>query len=334
MYSDPSGHWLEGLKQGLSNISAVVVNEYKYAKNEVSAGINYVKNKFSAGIDAVQAFARNTTNEVAQYVDEKVVPKVKQGVSTTRQSITNGLNKGKSYAQKMKSQARSYAKKGCEGLSVIGSGGLGNIDSQGTGKTEPINRWDYLASSGKQIVLGNYTNDVTALGTAGQIGTGLLGIDLPLDIRDLFYDVNKWEWSWSHAGKTTLDTAGLLPVIGGLKYTDEAAALLKGGAGKTVKDGEFSIINWENYPEKLPQPEGPFRLIQGDEYDAARATANRANQSIHAADPSLKGMQIHEIQPVKFDGSPTDISNKIPLSPLEHAGATTWWRMIQRGLEK
>ena len=226
MYSDPSGHWLEGLKQGLSNISAVVVNEYKYAKNEVSAGINYVKNKFSAGIDAVQAFARNTTNEVAQYVDEKVVPKVKQGVSTTRQSITNGLNKGKSYAQKMKSQAPSYAKKGCEGLSVIGSGGLGNIDSQGTGKTEPINRWDYLASSGKQIVLGNYTNDVTALGTAGQIGTGLLGIDLPLDIRDLFYDVNKWEWSWSHTGKTTLDAAGLLPVVGGLKYTDKAATLI------------------------------------------------------------------------------------------------------------
>jgi len=105
------------------------------------------------------------------------------------------------------------------------------------------------------------------------------------------------------------------------------------GAGEAIKDGEFSIINWENYPEKLPQPEGTFRLIQGDEYDAARAAANRANQSIHAADPSLKGMQIHEIQPIKFDGSPTDIANKIPLSP-EHAGTTTWWRMLQRGLEK
>jgi len=41
--------------------------------------------------------------------------------------------------------------------------------------------------------------------------------------------VKSWEWSWSHVGKTTLDAAGFLPVIGALKYTDEAAALLKGG---------------------------------------------------------------------------------------------------------
>lgn len=75
-------------------------------------------------------------------------------------------------------------------------------------------------------------------------------------------------------------------------------------------------------------------MIDGDEYDTARSAANQANRALHSADPSLKGMQIHEIQPVKFDGNPTDIANKIPLTPSEHAKATTWWRMLQRKLEK
>ena len=105
------------------------------------------------------------------------------------------------------------------------------------------------------------------------------------------------------------------------------------GVGKVGQDGEFSIINWDNYPENIPQPQGPFRLINGEEYDAARAAANQTNRAIHAADPSLEGMQIHEIQPVKFAGSPTDITNKIPLTPLEHARVTTWWRVLQRMLE-
>jgi hypothetical protein len=75
------------------------------------------------------------------------------------------------------------------------------------------------------------------------------------------------------------------------------------GAGSAVKNGEFSIMNWDKYPKNLPKPNGPFRLIEGTEYDTARSAANQANQAnqaLHAADPSLKGMQIHEIQPVKF----------------------------------
>lgn len=85
----------------------------------------------------------------------------------------------------------------------------------------------YLKSSGKQIVLGNYTDDVTVLGTAGQIGSGLLGVDLPGDVRDLTYDITHWEWSWSHAGQTTIDVMALIPVVGSLKYTDEIGTLVK-----------------------------------------------------------------------------------------------------------
>jgi RHS repeat-associated protein len=93
---------------------------------------------------------------------------------------------------------------------------------------DPVNWIDPLGLCAvEQIVLGNFTDKVTWLGTIGQIGIGLLGIDLPGDIRDLIGDVYNWEWSWSHAGQTGLDLVGLLPIIGSIKYADEAAALLK-----------------------------------------------------------------------------------------------------------
>jgi peptidoglycan hydrolase-like protein with peptidoglycan-binding domain len=86
----------------------------------------------------------------------------------------------------------------------------------------------YLLSSGKQLVAGNYTDDVTLLGTAAQVGTGLVGIDLPGDIRDLSADLVNWKWSWGHTGKTALDVVGLVPVVGAIKYGDEASTLIKG----------------------------------------------------------------------------------------------------------
>jgi RHS repeat-associated protein len=102
--------------------------------------------------------------------------------------------------------------------------------------------------------------------------------------------------------------------------------------GTAVQEGSFSIIDWRGYPEGLPKPDGPFRLLEGAEYTEARAAANSANRQMHAADPALNGMQIHEIQPVKFGGSPTDPANKVPLPPAEHAPATTWWNRLQRDL--
>lgn len=88
----------------------------------------------------------------------------------------------------------------------------------------------YLEKSFNQLVKGNYTDDVTLLGTAAQIGTGVLGVDLPGDIRDITHDLTHWEWSWGHAGQTLLDTVGVLPVIGSLKYADDAGTLIKSGA--------------------------------------------------------------------------------------------------------
>lgn len=109
-------------------------------------------------------------------------------------------------------------------------------------------------------------------------------------------------------------------------------AKLFAAEGTALREGSFSIADWSGYPANVPKPTGPFNLLEGAEYDAARAEANAANRAMHQADPSLNGLQLHEIQPVKFGGSPTDPLNKIPLTPQQHAPVTTWWNQLQRNI--
>lgn len=108
------------------------------------------------------------------------------------------------------------------------------------------------------------------------------------------------------------------------------------GGGDTIKSGretvkidEFFIDDWTGYPD-APKPDGPFRILEGTEYTDARNLANKTNANIHRNRPDLKGTQIHEMHPVKLGGSPTDIDNKIALSPKEHAKYTAFWNKVLR----
>jgi RHS repeat-associated protein len=99
--------------------------------------------------------------------------------------------------------------------------------------------------------------------------------------------------------------------------------------------GTFSIRDWSGYPDAapVPKPSGPFRLLTGDEYKQARVAADNANSAIHALAPNMD-FKVHEIQPVKFGGSPTDPANKILLTPNIHNIYTQWWRNIQKCVEQ
>ena len=94
---------------------------------------------------------------------------------------------------------------------------------------EETKETNYLVSSVKQVAFGNFTDDVTLLGTSAQVGMGIAGIDLWADVRDITADIANWEWTWSHVGQTAIDIIALVPVIGGIKYFDEAALLVKNG---------------------------------------------------------------------------------------------------------
>ncbi|WP_238527394.1 RHS repeat-associated core domain-containing protein [Methylomonas methanica] len=101
-----------------------------------------------------------------------------------------------------------------------------------------------------------------------------------------------------------------------------------------VKPGEFSISDWSGYPSSVPKPQGPFKLLEGTEYDAARKAANQANNQIRV-DNNLRGqpVDVHEIKPVKFDGSPTDPANKVILDrDLHRQQVTPWWNQLLKDL--
>ncbi len=131
--------------------------------------------------------------------------------------------------------------------------------------------------------------------------------------------------------------------FGGIRYRSEltpeekaeqmqrAMWLAVGMTAPVKAEGEFSIIDWSGYPGG-PKPSGPFRVVEGAEYAEQRAVADAANRAMHESDMSLKGKHIHEIQPVKLGGSPTDPANKIALTPPEHYAYTAWWNAFLRGL--
>ena len=95
--------------------------------------------------------------------------------------------------------------------------------------------------SAECAVLGNFTDEVTLLGVAGQITLGILDLDLPCDIRDIIADVKNLAETdrvrWNLIGMLALDLIGLIPVIGALKYSDEAAESVASGE-KLLKESQ------------------------------------------------------------------------------------------------
>lgn len=106
--------------------------------------------------------------------------------------------------------------------------------------------------------------------------------------------------------------------------------------GSAILEGSFSVADWSHYPSAIAKPTGPFRILEGAEYEAARKAANKANQAIRKSNPELyKGLEIHEIHPVKFGGSATDPANKIAIPRDYHRQVVTpWWNNNMRSIKK
>ncbi len=119
--------------------------------------------------------------------------------------------------------------------------------------------------------------------------------------------------------------------------TGNALKLLNAEKGiLATEKGAFSVADWASYPTAIPQPTGPFKLLEGAEYDAARKAANKANQAIRKANPeAYKGLEIHEIHPVKYGGSATDPTNKIAIPRDYHRRVVTpWWNNNMKSIKK
>ena len=158
---------------------------------------------------------------------------------------------------------------------------------------------------------------------------------------------SNWVEGWFHPYQGGKQSFGVAFFVVGAMYAAPAAtgeaAVAAGSAAKTASkiaegtrvypEGSFSISNWSGYPAGAPKPAGPFRLLNGDEYNAARNAADNFNRGMHRADTSLAGQPIHDIHPIKFGGNPTDPLNKLPMGPQEHSALTTWWNNLQMQIE-
>lgn len=136
------------------------------------------------------------------------------------------------------------------------------------------------------------------------------------------------DYTWKNAA---FDGALGAITAGASIYADIAKI---GTKGVDFVEGSFSTFNWKGYPVGGIKPTGQFKLLEGTEYTSARNLANSTNAAIRRANPEIfKGLQIHEIHPVKFGGSPTDISNKIFLTPSQHAHYTNFWNTLMRKIK-
>ncbi len=98
--------------------------------------------------------------------------------------------------------------------------------------------------------------------------------------------------------------------------------------------GSFSISDWTGYYELIPRPKGPHRLLDSAEQSAARIAADKANRLIRRKRGLVsQPVEVHEINPVKFGGSPTDPANKIVLPRDVHRQQVTpWWNKLLKDL--
>ena len=156
-------------------------------------------------------------------------------------------------------------------------------------------------------------------GITSGLNASLNANNTPLDLNN---DDLKIDIAQNGPGQVGYAAGIVAPFLfGGGEARLGAEALIEAAEGATYAEGSFSVIDWTGYPEGMPRPDGALRVLSGDEYAAARALANETNAGIRAANGlEGSGLQIHEIQPVKFGGSPTDMANKMLLPTAEHIG--------------
>ncbi|MEI6352218.1 MAG: hypothetical protein WCP06_14070, partial [Verrucomicrobiota bacterium] len=123
----------------------------------------------------------------------------------------------------------------------------------------------YVGRSSKSLILGDWTDEKpTGLSIGAGIGLGVLGVDLPMDVRDLSHTLTHREWSYEWGETLAYNTIGLIPLIGvlknlkRLKYLDDAGELAKrtddaaeaaGDAGRRAPPASD--------PPSDPPPKGP-----------------------------------------------------------------------------
>lgn len=140
--------------------------------------------------------------------------------NSVKDSVCNGYEYVKNGAISIGNKVGEFGTKSWNNASNFFS----NAGKWGADRLNDIKDWgnsakDYVWKSVTKFVLGDYSEDnITALSFIGNIVTGIFDVDLPLDVRDLVYDVQHWGEGDNFGLYFALDVVALLPVIGVVKY--------------------------------------------------------------------------------------------------------------------
>ena len=106
-------------------------------------------------------------------------------------------------------------------------------------KEKLLDAKEYVFKSGKKLVLGDFEEDEqeTLLSLGGSMAASLTGVDVPLDIRDLSYDLSHWGEGQYFAARFAMDCIGVVPFIGAVKYLDNVVGLSK-KTGKIIDSAD------------------------------------------------------------------------------------------------
>ena len=120
-----------------------------------------------------------------------------------------------------------------------------NAGKWGAERLNDIKDWgksakEYVWKSVTKFVFGDYSDDnITVLSFIGNIIAGFFDVDLPLDVRDIVYDVQHWGQGENFGVYFALDIVALLPIIGVIKYCKYADDVADGAKdlGKVIEAG-------------------------------------------------------------------------------------------------
>lgn len=245
-----------------------ILNNLKELKTQTSSALNTIHTNFDFTEVASKSSGGIIGLVVSGYKENVNNDKIKNAVQNARNKLSV-IDKwtDSDFAQKITNDINNFLQS--QGMSINDINemltSLGCIDNNGQlfcppqyysyeelkDKTE-VQELDihkhgsYTSMTIKQIFLGDAAEDHTMPGTIITVGLQFVPVvDTILDVRDVVVDGYLWctkskDYSdgekYELAAFTGLDVIGFIPIVGVLKYSDEAADLAKSGknVGKTV----------------------------------------------------------------------------------------------------
>ena len=172
---------------------------------------------------------------------------------------------------------------------------------------------DYVWKSTVKFVLGDYDeNNITVLSFAANIVTGIFDVDLPLDIRDLVYDIQHWGEGDNFGIYFALDCVALVPLIGVLKYCKYADDIADGAKdlGKAIETGTEVGKTIDNITEGVENTKDAAKAA-GNIKDAGKITENTSDIGKNSDDLGKVVVKGTEIKYSKNSVISDDMEKKI-----------------------